>query len=165
MALDKPIYTIGHSNHSTERLFELLQQHGVTCLVDVRSQPYSRWASQFNREPLEQAVQRAGLAYRFMGDRLGGRPDDRGLYPPGEDRPDYDLLKETPAYKKGLAELIALARGQQVAIMCSEGDYHDCHRHILIAQTLLAEDVEVIHIQPDGTTAPAAPTVSQLSLF
>lgn len=165
MAPDNRIYTIGHSNHSTERLCELLREHGVTCVVDVRSQPYSRWAPQFNREPLEQAMRAAGLAYRFMGHSIGGRPDDRALYRPGEERPDYDLLQETPAYKEGIGELLDLARSQRVAIMCSEGDYRDCHRHLLIAQTLLATGIEVIHIQPDGKTTTGRPTVSQPSLF
>lgn len=165
MALDKPIYTIGHSNHSTEHLIELLRQQGITCLVDVRSQPYSRWAPQFNREPLEQMIRAAGLTYHFMGDSIGGRPDDRSLYPPGEERPDYDQLKETPVYKKGIAELLTLARSQQVVIMCSEGDYRECHRHLLIAQTLLAEGITVIHIQPDGKTTDGTPTVSQLSFL
>lgn len=29
-----------------------LREHGITLVVDVRSQPYSRWATQFNRETL-----------------------------------------------------------------------------------------------------------------
>jgi len=44
------VYTIGHSSHTIERLGALLQQHGVTAVADVRSQPYSRIHPQFNRE-------------------------------------------------------------------------------------------------------------------
>ena len=55
------LLTIGHSNHAVEGLIALLQQHSVQVLVDVRSQPYSRFAHQFNRELLEADVTKAGL--------------------------------------------------------------------------------------------------------
>ncbi len=159
------IYTIGHSDHSIEAFIELLHQHGITLLADVRSQPYSRWTPQFNREELAPALQKAGIAYQSMGDNLGGRPADRALYDPGEERPNYERLAETPTYQAGLARLLDLARGAQVAIMCSEGDFHHCHRHLLITQTLLARGVEVRHIQPDGTTVAGEIIPKQLGLF
>jgi uncharacterized protein (DUF488 family) len=111
------------------------------------------------------ALQKAGIAYQSMGDNLGGRPADRALYDPGEERPNYERLAETPTYQAGLARLLDLARGAQVAIMCSEGDFHHCHRHLLITQTLLARGVEVRHIQPDGTTVAGEIIPKQLGLF
>ncbi|HNT75228.1 MAG TPA: DUF488 domain-containing protein [Anaerolineae bacterium] len=159
------IYTIGHSDHSIEAFIELLHQHGITLLADVRSQPYSRWTPQFNREELAPALQKAGIAYQSMGDNLGGRPADRALYDPGEERPNYERLAETSTYQAGLARLLDLARGAQVAIMCSEGDFHHCHRHLLITQTLLARGVEVRHIQPDGATVAGEIIPKQLGLF
>jgi uncharacterized protein (DUF488 family) len=80
------IYTIGHSDHSTGALLDLLRRNGITLVVDVRSQPYSRWTPHFNRETLAHDLKKAGFAYRFMGDALGGRPDDPTLYDPGEER-------------------------------------------------------------------------------
>ena len=35
------LYSIGHSTHPIETFVGLLQMHGVTALVDVRSHPYS----------------------------------------------------------------------------------------------------------------------------
>ena len=40
------IHTIGHSNHTTEAFVDLLRRHGITLVVDVRSQPYKRWLRQ-----------------------------------------------------------------------------------------------------------------------
>ena len=50
------IYTIGHSNHPIDRLVALLQQHHIEALADVRSNPYSRFNPQFNREKLQASL-------------------------------------------------------------------------------------------------------------
>lgn len=159
------IYTLGHSTHATEAFIALLQQHGIETVVDVRSQPYSQWTSQFNREPLRDDLQRAGIRYEFMGDVLGGRPRDPALYDPGQTRPNYRRMEETATYQAGIERLLALTEEATVAMMCSEGDHRECHRHLLITQTLLARDIEVYHIQPDGTTVEGQAEAEQLSLF
>ncbi len=163
--LPSSIYTIGHSNHAIEAFIDLLSRHEIALVVDVRSQPYSRWAHQFNRETLARDLQDAGIAYRFMGDALGGRPADLTLYDPDQERPDYQRVERTPAYQAGIDQLLDLAQTERVAVMCSEGDHRRCHRHLLITQTLLGRGVRVLHIQPDGTTLEGEPIPQQLSLF
>jgi len=159
------IHTIDHSDHTTAAFVDLLRRHGITLVVDVRSQPYSRWAHQFNRETMARDLQDAGIAYYFMGDTLGGRPADPTLYDPGQERPDYQRVQQTAAYQTGIDQLLELARTEQVALMCSEGDHRRCHRHLLITQTLLERGVRVLHIQPDGTTVEGERIPQQLSLF
>jgi uncharacterized protein (DUF488 family) len=165
MPKDLLIHTVGHSDHTTAAFVDLLRRHGITLVVDVRSQPYSRWAPQFNRETLARDLQDAGIAYRFMGDALGGRPADSTLYDPGQERPDYQRAGQTPVYQTGIDQLLDLAGTEQVAVMCSEGDHRRCHRHLLVAQTLLERGVRVLHIQPDGTTVEGELVPQQLSLF
>ena len=157
------IHTIGHSDHTTAAFIDLLRQHDVTLVVDVRSQPYSRWAPQFNRETLRHSLQKAGIAYRFLGDALGGRPSDMELYTAG--RPDYRRMEQTDVYRRGIERVLELARTECVAMMCGEADYQQCHRHLLIAQTLLRRGVNVLLIKPDGRTVQAESTPEQLSLF
>jgi len=159
------VYTIGHSDHTTPAFVDLLRQHEIALVADVRSQPYSRWASHFNRETLARDLEDAGIAYRFMGDSLGGRPTDPSLYNPGQERPDYARVEQTPAYQAGIDRLIELARSARVALMCGEGDHRQCHRHLLVTQTLLARGVRVLHIQPDGDTVAGERIARQLSLF
>jgi len=159
------IHTIGHSDHITTAFADLLRRHGITLVVDVRSQPYSRWAPQFNRETLARDLQDAGIAYQFMGDALGGRPADPTLYDPGQERPDYQRVEQTPVYQAGIDQLLELAGTERAAVMCSEGDHRRCHRHLLITQTLLGRGVCVLHIQPDGTTVEGERIPQQLSLF
>src|ERR1022692_3912904 len=81
--MTKTIYTIGHSNSTTEHLLELLGQQGVTAIADVRSQPYSRFNPQFNREALASALKNSGLDYVFLGQELGARSEDPACYREG----------------------------------------------------------------------------------
>jgi uncharacterized protein (DUF488 family) len=165
MSKEPPIHTIGHSDHTIPAFVDLLRRHKITLVVDVRSQPYSRWTPQFNREILARDLDDAGVAYRFMGDALGGHPDDPALYGPGQERPDYQRLGQKPAYRAGIDQLLDLARTERVAVMCSEGDHRQCHRHLLITQTLLERGIRVLHIQPDGEVVEGERVARQLSLF
>lgn len=165
------VYSIGHSNHQPEVFVALLRQHGIDVLVDVRSQPYSRWAPQFNRETLARALEQAGMHYMFLGDLLGGRPSDPSLYQDAAEdeahgpRPDYARMAAQPAFQEGLRKLVDLAAQRPTAMMCSEGDHEHCHRALLITPQLLARGARVIHIQPDGSTVEAQEEPKQLSLF
>jgi uncharacterized protein (DUF488 family) len=140
-----------------------LRQHGITLVADVRSQPYSRWASQFNREALKHDLREAKIRYLFLGDELGGRPSDIELYDVG--LPDYARVEQSEAYQRGIEQLLETARTEEVAVMCSEGDHAECHRHRLVAQTLLKRGIAVVHIKPDGQTVNGERILEQLSLL
>ena len=43
------VMTIGHSTRTLEEFIRLLQAHGATCVVDVRTVPRSRHNPQFNK--------------------------------------------------------------------------------------------------------------------
>ena len=156
------IYTIGHSTHPVAAFITLLRQHDIETLVDVRSQPYSRWNPQFNRESLATALEEAGVRYLHMGRSLGGRPEQADLYEPGSERPDYERQRETPLYKEGLQQLRQIARESRTAMMCSEGEPDECHRKLLITVDLLADEEAVQHILPDGRLRQAQPEARQL---
>lgn len=106
-----------------------------------------------------------GCTYRYMGHLLGGRPPNRDLYDPGQDHPDYLKMATDDTYLKGIDRLLELASSQNLTIMCSEGDHHHCHRHLLITQTLVERGVDVLHIQPDGSLVAGDLEPRQLSLF
>ena len=74
------LYSIGHSNHPLETFLQLLKAHAIEVLADVRSQPHSRYAPQFNQEALRRAVTQAGLRYPYLGKELGGRPAQQEFY-------------------------------------------------------------------------------------
>lgn len=74
------IYSVGHSNHTPEQFLALLRQHQLDAVIDVRSRPYSRQSPHFGREAPEAWLQAGGIVYRYMGDGLGGFPDDPDCY-------------------------------------------------------------------------------------
>jgi uncharacterized protein (DUF488 family) len=150
------IYTIGHSHTAIERFVDLIRLHPIQVLIDTRSQPYSRYAPQFNRKSLQTSLQQAQIAYFYLGDELGGRPKDAQYYLP-DGKVDYERLAEAPSYRRGIARLKHEAEGRCVAIMCSEADYRKCHRYWLISRSLVHEGVEVQHILPSGGLIQTGP--------
>src|SRR5690606_39151158 len=65
------LYSIGHSNHSSERLLELLGEQQVAVVFDVRSAPYSRHHPQFDLPVLRDTLRSAGVRYEHAP-ALGG---------------------------------------------------------------------------------------------
>lgn len=155
------LFTIGHSSHSWEKFVRLLEDNGISLLVDVRSAPYSRYHPQFNGSNLETALPQRSIDYAFAGQYLGGRPSDPSCYKsrrlPAEGADylhevDYPEVMKREWFVKGIERLLELADEQLTAILCSEENPAECHRHHLIAKYLQAEhpEVKVVHIRGDG---------------
>ena len=142
------IYTIGHSNVDVEEITRLLKEYGIELVLDVRSSPYSRFSPQFNRETLAGSLREAGIEYAYAGHYLGGRPKDPHLY--DGDKVDYTELEETGWYQEAIDGLIEVATEKWTVVVCAEEDPGRCHRHLLIAQTLLDRGIEVRHIRHRG---------------
>lgn len=153
-----------------ERFLELLRRHGVQAIADVRSHPYSRYASQFDREALTKALQDAGLQYVYLGAELGGRPRGEAFYD-AEGHVLYDKVAGSHAFQEGLTRLERGLRQYAVAMVCSEEDPSGCHRRLLVGRVLLERGVAVEHIRGDGRLqrddelTAADPDDGQLALF
>lgn len=142
---------MGHSTHSLASFSKLLQPFEITTVVDVRSQPSSRFAPEFNRRFLERELPHKNMEYVFLGHLLGGRPHLPDHYDE-EGRALYYKMARSPDFEQGI-ELINLNSAKtSIAIMCSEGKPYECHRHLLIERVLKKHGVEVVHILPDGST-------------
>ena len=144
-----PLFSVGHSNASIEGFVELLRQHRIDLLVDVRSKPYSRYNAHFSREPLKQSLNEQGIEYTFLGDRIGGKPEDEVFYFQSG-KVDYERLAAAPFFLIGIERLISLGHNRRVAFMCAEADYKHCHRYWLITRTLVSQGIEVQHILHTG---------------
>lgn len=142
------IYSVGHSNQPQDQFIALLQRHHIQSLVDVRSAPYSRYVPHFNRLELEEAVERRGIRYVYLGEELGGRPPTDDFYD-AEDHVLYSRVAVAPYFLRGLERLKDEAAEYRTAIMCSEEDPTNCHRHLLVARVLDGQGVRVLHIRGD----------------
>jgi uncharacterized protein (DUF488 family) len=143
------IYTIGHSSLTAERFMELLEQNGIDAVVDVRTTPYSRHAPHFGQESLNRLLQSHKMMYFHMGDSLGGRPEEPEFYD-SFGHVLYDKLAESPRFQDGLQRLMDGIDTYRLAIMCSEENPLDCHRHHLVGKVLAANGVRVQHIRSGG---------------
>ena len=154
------VFTIGHSNHSLETFMHLVARHHVDILADVRSSPYSRFNPQFNRESLAVALQSSKIEYAYLGNELGGRPDNSSCYEDGRVR--YDRVSNTKQFLSGLKQVTDAVEEHRVALMCAEKEPLDCHRTLLVAQALDSHGVTVSHILADGGLESHPDTMSRL---
>lgn len=145
----KRLFSIGHSNQDMDALLSLLKENGVEVVVDVRSSPHSGYASQFDREPLEAALKRAGLNYIFLGKELGGHPDDPACYD-GDGHVVYEQVAASARFLEGIRRLERGIEKFRVAILCSEENPAQCHRRLLVSRVLASRGIVVDHIRGDG---------------
>ncbi len=149
METPRAIFTVGHSNHPLETFLGLLRAHSIDVLVDVRSQPYSKFATHFNARDLKAAVEGSGVRYGFFGRELGGRPEGDEFYD-AEGHVLYGKVAESPVFLEGLSRLERGIARFRVAMMCSEENPAICHRHLLVGRVLAGRGIAVVHIRGDG---------------
>jgi uncharacterized protein (DUF488 family) len=137
------VMTIGHSTRTLEEFIRLLQAHGATCVVDVRTVPRSRHNPQFNKASLPRSLKKAGLGYVHMPG-LGGlrhaRRDSVNLGWRNASFRGYADYMQTPEFAQSLEELIRLANRERIVLMCAEAVPWRCHRS-LIADALLVRGI------------------------
>jgi uncharacterized protein (DUF488 family) len=145
-----PIRTIGYGARSIEAFVAAVLAVDAEYVVDVRSAPYSKFKPEFSREPLTARLAESDLLYVFMGDALGGRPDDPACYRP-DGRVDYGRCRLRATFIAGVDSLAAgWEADHRIVLMCSEGKPAECHRTKLIAEELVALGVPVVHIDEHG---------------
>ncbi len=141
-----PIHTIGYGAREIEDFVAVLLQYQIDYLLDVRSKPYSRYKPDFSKEALAAHLEQQGIRYVFMGDTLGGMPDDLACYT-ADGKVDYEAVRQRPFYQQAITRLhTAFQQQQSVVLMCSEGKPEQCHRSKLIGRTLAEQDIPIAHI-------------------
>ncbi|MBX9567559.1 MAG: DUF488 domain-containing protein [Candidatus Obscuribacterales bacterium] len=168
------LFTVGHSNYPIADFISLLGQFEIEVLVDVRSNPYARYATHFTGPFLKQSIVQAGLKYLYLGKELGGMPKEPEFYD-DEGNLNYAKLAATSKFQEGMERLVRGVQTYQVAIMCAEEDPSHCHRHRLISKAAKEMGVVVKHIRKGARVqsddeliaeyTPDTPEVTQLNLF
>ena len=144
------IYTIGHSNIEPDEFIKRVKEFNIEVLVDVRSKPYSQYVPHFNKGKIEQLCENNGVKYLFLGNLLGGKPEDNSVIDE-EGKVNYELLAKKDYFLAGIDRLLNLTKKYRICLMCSEGQPDECHRNLLISPVLEKMGIEVLHILPDGT--------------
>lgn len=145
----KTLLTIGYGNRKLSEFTQLLLSNEIEFLIDIRSNPYSRFRKEFNKSHLDEYLREKGITYIFMGDLLGGKPKNPKLY--SEEKLDYEKVKCDPFYKEGISKLKqALKNNFRVTVMCAELDPRQCHRYTLVGNSIFEEGFDVNHFEKDG---------------
>jgi uncharacterized protein (DUF488 family) len=148
------IYTIGHSNHEIASFIELLEGHGVNCVVDVRSVPVSQRYPQFSKEALKAALAEHDILYLHFGKEFGARRENAAVQN-DTGQVDFEKVRRTDAFQQGIKRLeTGLEQGYAIALMCAESHPLDCHRFSMVSVHLDEMGWEIRHIMKDKTIVP-----------
>jgi uncharacterized protein (DUF488 family) len=114
------IFTIGYGGRRIADFVALLQQNGISLVVDVRRFPRSK-VPEYGKESLEAKLAQFGISYIWMGDTLGGLR-----------RGGYRKYMESNDYQAGISKLIELAEQGNLVLMCKERSDAGCHRRYIV---------------------------------
>ena len=156
------LFTIGHSNRSIDAFIELLKDHDVEEIVDVRSVPKSRYCPQFNSDSLSESLRQAQIRYTHI-EKLGGlrhtKKDSINLGWRNTSFRGFADYMATPEFSEGIDALMRIAPARKTAIMCAEAVPWRCHRS-LIADAMIEKRWDVRDIMTSK-----APRQHQLTPF
>ena len=132
-AANADFFTVGYSGRKTEVILESLVSNGVRTLVDIRQNPVSMYRPELSKKNLDESLKEIGVNYVHLPE-LGVPRDVRGMAIESGSR---DVIWEW--YDENVVEpylgnnLHAFLNGFEhpVALMCTEIDPHECHRHRL----------------------------------
>ncbi len=140
------LLSVGYEGRSLSDVVDLLVEHDVDVLVDVRLNAISRKPG-LSKTALSDALATAGIEY--LHERELGNPKDnrdgfrRGLKA-ARDRYQRSLSN---GGQSAFSDTLALARTQRVALFCFERSHAACHRSC-IAERATCEDpsMEVVEL-------------------
>ena len=125
------VTTIGYEGHTLEGYLNLLIEHGVTILCDVRRNAISRKYG-FSKGTLAKACEGVGLRYEHRPE-LGIASEKRQSL---NSQADYDALfdeyerRHLPKQREALGTIRDWVQGgARVALSCYEHSPEQCHRH------------------------------------
>jgi len=152
------VFTVGHSNRSSEEFLSLLKEFEICVVADIRRYPSSRKFPHFNREVLLKLLSKQNMGYIWLealgGRRHAGKNDkspNAGLESLGFR--NYADHMSTDEFRSAVKELLSTAATSRTAVMCAEKLYWKCHRRLL-SDYLTAQGVEVKHIVEAGKLQP-----------
>jgi uncharacterized protein (DUF488 family) len=139
------IFSIGPGNESADKFMDRLKKWNIECLVDLRSEPYSQYVPQFNRERLTDSVRTMHIEYLYFGDKLGGRPQE-----------GFEKFQSSPKFKENIDLMLSRIEGKTAALMCSEFDISKCHRRFIIEE-IIKRGIDVSVIDKEGNVSKYFP--------
>lgn len=146
------IYTIGHSNYTTEKLIAMLRYHNIDCVVDIRGIPYSKYNIQFNKEVIKSTLTQAGFVYIYMAKEFAANRENKISYN-SIGYADFEKVINENDFINGIRRLKSgCEKGYKIVLLGAMQDPKRCHRSILVGRALRDNGFDVRHILDDYTT-------------
>jgi uncharacterized protein (DUF488 family) len=124
-------FTFGYSGRKTEEILGLLRQHGVRTVIDVRQNPVSMYRPELSKNNFARLLGQNGMLYSHVPEL--GVP--RNIRAKAIETGSRDVIWTW--YDSNVVTCFLNLRSflngfeHPVALMCTEIDPHECHRHRL----------------------------------
>ena len=146
------VYSIGYSGFSIDDFVNVLTSRKISLVVDVRSTPYSKYFSDYNKDILEQRLKKENIYYRNYVNEFGARQEERKYYSKAGYL-DFELFAKSPPFLSGVDELKkSMGQGYTFALMCAEKNPLTCHRTILVSRAFFIAGYKIVHLLPNNIT-------------
>ncbi len=146
----KEIYTIGYSSFKIEDFIQILKNNNITCVIDVRSNPFSEYFQDYNKDILEKKLKKENIMYRNYKKEFGARQEEPSFYPKGY--LDFDLFTKSEQFNEGVLKIAkGIEMGFSFVLMCAEKDPITCHRNIMVAKAFKERGYNIKHILFEGS--------------
>ncbi len=124
-------FTIGYTGRKTEEIIAILKQHGVRTLVDIRQNPVSMYRPELSKGNLAQLLEDNGMCYSHVPEFGVPRDIRAKAIETGNREVIWTWYDENVV--ACFLNLHSFLNGFEhpVALMCTEIDPHECHRHRL----------------------------------
>jgi uncharacterized protein (DUF488 family) len=126
-------FTLGYSGRKTPEMLEALTSSGVRTLVDIRQHPVSMYRPDLSKRNLQVILSGINIQYVHLPE-LGVPRDIRGK---AIETGSRDVIwawydeNVVPDFAGNNLHMFLNAFEHPVALMCTELDPHECHRHRL----------------------------------
>jgi uncharacterized protein (DUF488 family) len=143
------IYTIGFTKKSAEHFFQLLKDHQVGRLIDVRLKPGGQLAGFAKQDDLAYFLRQLVECEYHHFDFLAPSEDILKSYRQDKDWQRYEQRFEALMDERHVMSRLdpAFFAGRACCLLCSEDAPDRCHRR-LVAERLARHwpDVEIVHL-------------------
>jgi uncharacterized protein (DUF488 family) len=155
------IFTIGYEGLKVERFLQLLTDHCIDTVVDVREMPLSRKPG-FSKTALRSLLNLSGFDYVHVS--AAGCPKEiRNRYRADGSWDAYtkSFLQYLEGQESVVLELTALAESSNCALLCFEADHNFCHRSMVARAMADKCNADIEHISVAFRPKTASPAQSQ----
>jgi uncharacterized protein (DUF488 family) len=142
------LFTVGYESRSLDELIDILREHGIDLLADIRAVPHSR-RREFSKKTLSRVLPGDGIEYLHIGSL--GSPKELRDKVKADGNYDYFFSRYEEflgSQDASLRTLSALIRKKVVCLLCYERDVDKCHRRAVAERMakMAGRDIDIIHL-------------------